>query len=450
MRKIYTLLVLLTLSAGLMAQTPQLTLRDTVQFLYIPNFLGDVGGSDCWGYTAPDGEEYAVMGTYNGIGFVRAADAQVIDELQGPRGGDGYYHRDIKSYKHYIYAVAEMFGTNAGIMIVDMQYLPDSVHFVQAYSDSLQTFSHNMSIDTAMGYAYVEAQGDTGIYVYSLADPENPTLAGFIPALNTHDMVAKNDTVWVAEGYSKAFSVWDLSDKNNPTIITRITDPGFGYCHNIWPSEDSRFFYTTEETPFKTVKCWEFISAGNIVQRGEYLAPCNLAHNVHVQGPYVWLSHYESGIRCVDWSDPDNPIEITYFDTFTQDDTTEFRGNWGVYPHTANGMVFASDFNGKLSIFDFGIPSATPAPAPAVSLIEYGPNPTQGAVNFSTHQPEKINRLQVYDITGRIVLTLDNPLMHNEMRWDGRDARGNSVEAGMYFFHFSGPDYAEVIRINRQ
>ncbi len=58
------------------------------------------GGSDVWGYTAPDGEEYALMGVLDGIAIVRASDMEVIDIISGPTGNDYYYHRDIKTYGH--------------------------------------------------------------------------------------------------------------------------------------------------------------------------------------------------------------------------------------------------------------------------------------------------------------------------------------------------------------
>lgn len=428
-----------------------LTLIDTVQFASVVNSLGNVGGSDCWGYTAPGGEEYALMGTYRGIGVVRVSNMTVIDEIPGPQLGDGYYHRDIKTLGHYAYAVGEMHGVNQGIIILDLQYLPDSVRFVRAYTDSLQRFSHNISIDLGTEHLYVEAQGDSGIHIYSLADPENPARVGFIPTIDTHDMYARNDTVWVAEGYQYAYSIWDATQKSSPVMVTRITDPGFGYCHNIWPSEDGRFFFTTEETDFKTVKCWEYVNPQNIIKRGEYLGDCELAHNAHVQDGLVWISHYESGIAVVDFSDPDNPVELAKYDTYPQGENPDFFGNWGVYPHTANGMVYASNFEGTLFILDWdknGVGTEQPKP---VRQLAVAPNPFSEQVRVM--QPahgNSVSNLRIFDTQGRLILLQAHPFQQGDWIWNGQDEAGLPVHPGVYFLQLEssqGEEWAKVIKL---
>ena len=52
------------------------------------------------------------------------------------QNNDYYFHRDMKTYKHYAYEVSEMNGENEGLMIMDLQYLPDSVKFVKSYTYS--------------------------------------------------------------------------------------------------------------------------------------------------------------------------------------------------------------------------------------------------------------------------------------------------------------------------
>lgn len=125
--------------------------------------IDTTGGSDVWGYTAPDGTEYAIMGVKGGVAVVRIPDLTVIDVVAGPGNFDCYWHRDIKTYQHYAYIVSEMTGTHQGMMILDLQYLPDSVHFVQSYISGSQVRSHNLSIDVQTGYAYAVNQSATGL-----------------------------------------------------------------------------------------------------------------------------------------------------------------------------------------------------------------------------------------------------------------------------------------------
>ena len=223
------------------------------------------GGSDVWGYTAPDGEEYALMGVMDGIAIVRVSDMEVIDIVPGPTEGFYYYNRDIKTYSHYAYAVAQLTGTNQGLMIIDLSPLPDSVRFVGSYINGSDTLSHNLSIDTATGYAYIVKQDYTGFRVVNLADPENPedVITVSVP-LSLNDVYARNDTVYVGEYFSGSFSIFDLSDKENPQLLARVDVPNPGYVHNIWPTDDGTHIMTTEETAGKTVKMWNIEDMENI------------------------------------------------------------------------------------------------------------------------------------------------------------------------------------------
>ena len=149
------------------------------------------GGADVWGYTTPDGEEYAIMGVYEGVAVVRADDLEVIDVIPGPQQNDYWYHRDIKTYGHYAYVTNEMYGINQGLMILDLQYLPDSVRFVGSFEIYPDIRSHNLSIDVATGFAYIEETN--GWLILDLADPENPIDVGIISAPG-HDIMVRNDT----------------------------------------------------------------------------------------------------------------------------------------------------------------------------------------------------------------------------------------------------------------
>ena len=55
------------------------------------------GGSDVWGYTTPEGEEYAIMGVYEGVAVIRAIDLEVIDIIisyfNESRMRNGIFHK---------------------------------------------------------------------------------------------------------------------------------------------------------------------------------------------------------------------------------------------------------------------------------------------------------------------------------------------------------------------
>src|SRR5690606_6470732 len=102
---------------------------------------------------------------------------------------------------------------------------------------------------------------------------------------------------------------------------------------------------------------------GDVELVGQYLGPNNLAHNVHVQGDYAFVSHYESGVVVLDLTDPANPTEVARYDTYPQGEGPNFNGNWGATTPSPNGYVYGGDFDGKLTVLRWTPPGAALAPA---------------------------------------------------------------------------------------
>ncbi|MDF1543804.1 MAG: choice-of-anchor B family protein [bacterium] len=312
-------------------------------------------GNDCWGWAAPDGTEYAIAGNGPGIAFINTEILQIVDVIPY---AENCTWKDIKTYQDYAYAVSECGGSNQGLLIMDMSTLPDSVHLIGSMpiNNSGGVTSHNLWIDTAAGYLYTEGSPatDYAIHIFSLANPAAPNyINSFGPSSGIHDLYVRNDTAYLAEGWDPSFSIWDLSNKFSPQLLTRVTVPTGGYVHNIWPTDDGKYCVTTEETGFHTVKIWDIQDIGNVQLLGEYLAPSNLAHNAQVTGnDRVHISHYESGVVVLDISDPNFPVEIGRYDTYPADESANFNGCWGVYQYTPSGKVYASNMDGTLHILE--------------------------------------------------------------------------------------------------
>ena len=55
------------------------------------------------------------------------------------------------------------------------------------------------------------------------------------------------------------------------------------------------------------------------------------------------MSNNRAGLRVLDISDPENPVEIGHFDTTPwSPDTAGFDGTWSVYPYFASGTILLS------------------------------------------------------------------------------------------------------------
>ena len=323
---------------------------ETTGFVNDENYR--VGGSDVWGYTAPDGSEYALMGVLDGLAIVKVPALDVVAHVDGPEDDDPYYHRDIRVHGHYAYVVSENYGTNEGLQIIDLSGLPESVALVNVYTEGVVS-SHNLDVDQETGLLYVLNSNNKEVHVVDVSDPMAPRTLSVITVPDVHDVHARSGRLFVSEGTSPTFSIWDITDPASPAMLGRVTIPAGGYSHNIWPTDDGRYVLTTEETADKTVKVWDVADPDNVSLVGEYLGKNRLAHNVHIQGNYAFLSHYTGGITVVDLSDPAHPVEVAAYDTTPGDDEAAFRGTWGATTPSPNGYVYGSDIDARLTVLRF-------------------------------------------------------------------------------------------------
>jgi len=66
-------------------------------------------------------------------------------------------------------------------------------------------------------------------------------------------------------------------------------------------------------------------------------------HNLYINGNFMYQSNYQAGLRILDISDPENPVEVAYFDTAPYaDDTFGFAGSWSNYPYFKSGIIAIS------------------------------------------------------------------------------------------------------------
>ena len=404
---------------------------------------GDTSGvSDCWGYVDKEGNDYTIVGVLDGTAIVRVQDLKIISTISGPEYGDMYYHRDMMTYSNYLYVCHEMTGTNQGVSIIDLSPLPDSVRYVKSYENldyagSYASTSHNLFVDEATATLYLVRASYDGFRVVSLDDPENLKEIGVAETPGIHDLFSRKDTVFVAEGNNKSFSIWDATDKENgPKLLERVNVPGAGYVHTVWTTEDGRYLMTAEETANKTVKMWDIRDYDDIELVGEYLGASKLAHNIHIKDDLAFISHYATGVTVVDISDPTDLREIARYDTFIAHDQSTFYGAWGVYPYSPNGYVYASSVEGYLDILKFREESNTifeetffPS---KVSISQNYPNPFNGETSLFISLSEEVSvKLEIYNALGVRITTIADgrfPAGQYSFNWNG--AR---VPSGIYF-----------------
>lgn len=337
--------------------------------------LGEFGspgnGNDCWGYTSPSGREYAILGHSDGTGFVEITDptnAQIIANISGA----GSLWRDIKTYDHYAYAVSEGGG---GIQVFDLDNIDSGQVTELASAGSGQ--SHNVVIDTDSGFLYRTGGDGNGLLIYDLANPAAPFEVANWADRYIHDAQVRTFTTGPYAGKQIAFccsgygngsvetgmDFLDVTDKNNIIEYPRFFYSNAKYSHQCWLSDDGQYLYHNDEldeTGFGLTtnsRIFNVADLNNVSLVNTFTTgSTSIDHNLYVHDGKIYMGNYTSGLRVFEMSDPTNPTEIAYFDTWPQSDQPSYNGLWSVYPFFESGTVIGSDLEKGLFVWHVGEP----------------------------------------------------------------------------------------------
>ena len=83
----------------------------------------DTDLNDIWGYVAPDGSEYAIVGLRNGVSIVDVSNPDDAVEVARIPGQNSTW-RDIKTWGEYAYVTTDQSGTTEGLTVIDLTNLP--------------------------------------------------------------------------------------------------------------------------------------------------------------------------------------------------------------------------------------------------------------------------------------------------------------------------------------
>ena len=323
--------------------------------------------SAVWGYTSPNGREYAILGCNAGTSFVDITDTNNIREVDYVPALLSCC-REMKTYSHYAYVTGDQ--TPNGVQIIDLQYLPDSVSLVNTFFFPGFTAGHTIQVENpASPYLYISAGNYLigGLFILDLSqNPVQPVKRGQWEYQVVHDCRILNDKIFACNIYNPpgTISVIDASDKDNLRTIAswqNLPDPG---PHNIAFTTDKRFALVTDElgSSPRLLKIWNIENLNNVVLASTW-HPANITtsivHNVEVYGDYALIAHYTAGLRVVDISDPYNPIEAAWYDTYTFNNGFSFEGCWGTYLFPS-GKIIASDMQFGLFVFRTTFPIIVP------------------------------------------------------------------------------------------
>ncbi|MQG73725.1 MAG: choice-of-anchor B family protein [SAR202 cluster bacterium] len=327
--------------------------------------------NDIWGYTAPDGREYAIIGTTAGTYFYNATDPTAPYEVAYISGPTSMW-RDMKTWSHYAYIVTEGGG---GMQIVNLAN-PDNPVLVRTWGANKWGNAHNIAMDEAEGVAYVCGTNNGMLAIDLTQNPENPTHIGTYNREYVHDLHPKDGLAHLAEIYDGKYRIVPTANLNYPTLDS-ITTPG-AFTHNTWANEDNTLCITTDEVGGGRIAMYDCSNTGNIQFLDDFTVNNNtIPHNAFIIGDYVYISWYTEGLVVVDMSDPNDLKKLASYDTSPYSPGSGYEGAWGCYPFSPSGVVYISDRGEGLHILRVEGPAMTMSHAQPLENTEDQNGPYQ-------------------------------------------------------------------------
>ncbi len=334
--------------------------------LPLNNFTGlpsTASGNDCWGYVAPSGREYIIMGLEGGYGFVEVTNPTnpiIIDTIPGPVSA---WH-DVKVVGQYAYGVSE---GGSGIQIIDLSNIDNgSVTLVQNWTSGGYSTSHNIVTNEDTNSLWVVGTniGNGGLIHIDISNPTAPQIDGGWTEMYVHDAQVVTwqggaydgrELAFLASGFSSGWSetglrIADVTDPNNPVTLATLFYPNSGYSHQCWLSTDRKILYLNDEldegnsVSVTTTRMINVEDPANPYFLGTFTTGLPaIDHNLYTRDHILYQSNYRSGLRVFDALDSSNPVEIASIDTYPNDDSPNFNGSWSNYPFLPSGTIAISD-----------------------------------------------------------------------------------------------------------
>jgi choice-of-anchor B domain-containing protein len=285
----------------------------------------------------------------------------------------------MKVYRDHAFIVADNAGRH-GMQVFDLTRLRDVTVPPMTFTPDTTYFeihsSHNIAINESAGYAFLVGNSAGGqtcggqAHMVDIRDPKRPVYAGCAgpESTHTHDLQCVTYEGPDADyrgrevcfhSAAELLAITDVTDKDNPTVIATATYPSLVYAHQGWLSEDGQYFYLNDELDEITdavdrtrTMIFDVADLDDPVLVNEYMGETGATdHNLYVHGNLMYESNYVAGLRVLDISDAENPVEIGYFDTVTgSPNAAGFAGSWSNYPYFASGIVVVTSIREGLFV----------------------------------------------------------------------------------------------------
>ena len=295
--------------------------------------------SGMWGYVAPNGKEYALLGTTTGIAVVDCSGPTLIERGWFPWAASTW--REVRTYSTYAYVTTEAAG---GFLVINLTN-PDAPVSLGIVGAAQFGNAHNIGVDMATGRIYITGTNN-GVAVYDgAANPANPPFLGYAAGSGNanyfHDLSIENGYGYGAMIYNGLFRIWDMSTFP-PTALSSVTTPS-AFTHNAWPNAAGTITVTTDERDGSLLRFYDTTNKAAPIARSQMtMNPASIPHNSYILGNVAHTAWYTEGYQAVDFSDLSAPVVVASYDTWPGA-SGGFNGAWGLFPFLPSGNVYISD-----------------------------------------------------------------------------------------------------------
>ncbi len=433
----------------------------------IPEFPGENSrAADIWGYVAPSGREYAIIGLENGTGFVEVSDP-LNPSIVGFIPGESTIWRDMKTYDEYAYIVHDTPYENQnggdGLYVADLTRIDEGiVSLITAVTDYDLKTSHNVAVNRSSGFVYLAGSNSRGpdisnggIIAIDVNVPTDPTftLDNVWSEQYVHDLVVVNYEEGPYAGHEIAFAacgshgifIIDVTDKNNMFTISNVVYPNTTYCHYCWLSEDQSLLYVNDEIdelndPDVTTTTTYIVNVQDLGDPYYVSSFTNglpaIDHNPMGRDGLLFEANYRSGLRVWDIRDLGTEQEIAYFDSYPENDDPSFNGAWGVYPDLPSRTILVSDIEKGLFLLNLTVTGTAEWVLSENLILKSRPNPFRSStqLSFTLARPGQVS-IELFGATGQRLATLvDGTLAagSHAVPWSEGEV-GRRTAGGVYF-----------------
>jgi choice-of-anchor B domain-containing protein len=350
--------------------------------------------SDIWGWRSDEGTEITILCMNNAVTFIDSTNpvSPVHVATMMSVGSRSASWCDIKVHKDTAYVVKDS-APQQGIQVFDMKRLATEGSYSGSPPNLSPDFqynehgsSHNLVVDTESEFLYSVGSNTCrgGLHMVDISEPLNPQFAGCAGADGyIHDaqcvVYTGPDTRYTGReicfGFNEnTMTIYDVTDKANPEILSREGYSGSAYTHQGWLNADMTSVLlndeldeqrgTTDNRRTRTY-VWDVTALDKPFETGRFDHPeQSVDHNLYMWGAihrngwggnpaipntdisdsYAYLSNYCSGLQIVNLDSMTSGVISTagFFDTEPTCSRAIFEGTWSNYMHPS-GVIANSN-----------------------------------------------------------------------------------------------------------